>query len=547
MAMMQPLRLMPCPRCEQPVSSERVACRACGSPHHPECWVQGRGCGHYACANHPEVAPPPAMRRPILRAMPRPPREPLSSGAYAVGLAGALALVFFGLIALTGRDLHPPQAPGLNGLAPALMTAGFFAGPSILHVHGVTVDLGTAPTVSWDSDRKHTPVFRFGRDLAEKELPVRDENGRHAVSLPELEPGATYCYRISGWRGGGALEGRFVAPPPGNPAPVSMRTQLLDLPDGGTVAAPTFGAQHVARPLWARRSIPTEVALARDTAILHDGRHVYGLDATSGAVRWTHPAPRPAPYPPLVVDGAVVVLADEGPLALEIESGRPRWRLPLSDVASVWTTGDEVYVHQPGPPARLHRVQAADGRLVSILPLPEVSHRVQVSGEHVLVQIDEPGDSRGELLIRAQERLRGGQRWEKLLFGDALPVLPPITHAGRLYLALKARIEQRDLATGEITGSWDLPAPALAVLPWDGGAVVCTGGPVPKAHLLDAQAQLKRSWTLPSPVSGGTIAGERAALVDSDGVQILELTAGPRWAIGGWSGVTGVSDRKSVV
>ena len=540
----QQLHLSPCPRCHQPVSSERVACRSCGTAHHPECWVHGRGCGFYACGGNPGVLPPPqvaqvASVRPHLRAVRGValPREPLSASTYAVGVAGALALVFFGLIAIAGRDLHPPPLAGAELLAPALVTAGFFCSPSILHVHGVALDTGAETTLSFETDRRFVPVFRFGRDGVDRELKVRAADGHYAVSLPELEPGATYAFRISGWAGGGAHEGRFVAPPPGGPAPVRQRTHLLDLPDGGVLVPATFGPPRLARPLWARDSVPVETLLAGGRAIIHDGRHVYALDATDGHVCWTHPAPHAAPLvSPVVAAGAVIVATTAGPLALDLDTGRVRWRLPLTDVAGLYVVDDEVYAHRAEQPARLHRVQAADGRLVAILPLPAVPHSVQFGRDQALVSINEPGDARGELLLRGVDRLRGQTRWEKLLFGDELPVLPPVGAGDRVCVALRNRVDLRALGTGEVVASWPLPAPAALVLPLsDGGALVCTGGPVPRAHLLDPQAHVRRAWTLPATVTSGVICADRAVLADPDGVQILELTAGPRWGISGWS------------
>lgn len=445
--------------------------------------------------------------------------------------------MFFGLVAMAGHDPHPPAPAGSEG-PPSLSTTGYFAPPSILHVHDVSLEFTSATTavLAWEADRKHVPVFRFGRDVAVKELAVTAGHGRYSVELPPLEPSATYTFRISGWAGGGAHVGRFTAPPPGGPAPSRQRLHLLDLPGGGTLVAPTFGASHFARPLWTRDSVDAELALAGGLAFLHDGRHLYAIDATDGSVRWTHPVVHTSPVPrPITVAGAVIVTSPEGPLALDQETGRPRWRLPLPGVNALYVRGDEVYAHMPGPPARLHRVQAQDGRLISILPMPDVPHRIELAENHVLVIIDEPGDARGEMLVRAVDRLRGETRWEKLFYGDELPVLAPVTSGDRLIVAHKDRVSLLAMSTGASEQSWPLPAPALVIAPTpDGGVLVCTGGPVPRAHLLDAQAKLGRSWTLPTAPLSAAIAGQRAVLSDGDGVQILELTAGPRWGISGW-------------
>jgi hypothetical protein len=289
------------------------------------------------------------------------------------------------------------------------------------------------------------------------------------------------------------------------------------------------------------------MAVAGGVLIVHDGRHVRALDASEGESVWTHPLVAPGtPVRPVVVGSMAVVAADDGPVAHDVETGAPRWRLPLHGVRALHAVADEVYVEVEGPPARLHRVQCADGRIVAILPLPAVPHHVQISAHHVVLGIEESRRADGTiapgpLLVRADDRLRGDRRWERLFEGSEVPVAPPLARGERLWLVHRDRLEVRALADGAVLARHVPEAAVTLLLPLpDGGAILGTGGAMPRAQRLAPDLSVRRTWTLPSAPLRGQAAGARAVLVDADGLQILEMEEGPRW------GVTGLPPIRSV-
>ncbi len=355
---------------------------------------------------------------------------------------------------------------------------------------------------------------------------------RFTVALPALEPGAAYAYRIGGLPGGAAVAGRIAAPPPSDPPATRTRTQLLDLPDGLTLEAPSFGPQRFARPLWVRESgLAGEVAVAGSRVVLHDGRHATVLDATDSTVLWTHPVKwAGVPPKPVVSSGVVVFASVEGPVALDLETGKPRWKLPLEGMRALYACGDEVYALVWGPPPRLFRMEAASGRMISILPMPEVPHEVALGDEHVVVRMEE----RGQMTLQVLDRLRGERRWERLYWGADLPLRAPAIARDRMWLMYADRVEARALANASTLARWPLPAAATCVIPLDdGGALVGTGGDQARLHRLAADGTLKRSWNMLAAPRAGVVAGERAAIAGAEGVEIVELSAGPRWGVSG--------------
>jgi hypothetical protein len=542
--MVQPLRLPLCPRCQQALARERVTCRSCGAAHHPECWVQGRGCGFYACGGNPSVAPPP--ERPV-RLVARDSALQTPSGvSVPVGLAAAAACVLFGLFAWMPGELPAPP-PGAEDRPAAALPPSAELAPPGLFIHDLRVDLaGTGATLAWSGQRAYEPTFRHGRDGPDAEAPVErvevgaGESRSFRVKLANLLPGVTYTYRIGGFPGGPQV-GRFTTLPPGDPHPVTLRANLLDLPAGASAVAASFGRDRRARPLWMRSAgAGTGAVAAPGRIVLHDGRHLQVLDLPDARPLWAHPVPAGA-CAPIVVDGLAIAATPHAVHAFDLETGRPRFKLPLPHVRALVEAAGELHVQVAGESPRLFRVLVPEGQVVSVIPLPIGLRELVVCDTHVVLALEESPNSR-DVLVRTLDRLRGERRWERLLAYPDVPALPLFAHAGRLVLAFASRVEARSLEGGEVSAKRTLDAPPVLALPLrDGGALVATAGPAGAfAHHLDAALAPRRVWRLPAPPHSGAVTRDRAALVDPHGVQLLELAEGPCWGVTGLPPLTAV-------
>jgi formylglycine-generating enzyme required for sulfatase activity/outer membrane protein assembly factor BamB len=107
-----------------------------------------------------------------------------------------------------------------------------------------------------------------------------------------------------------------------------LRTGVLDA--DGPQAAPTVAwATSVGGPV---RSSPVVV---RNTVIIGGGDGIYALDAATGAVKWKFPSPKGSQSSACVVDDVVYIGAENGTLlALDLASGKPRWRARLGGGAN---------------------------------------------------------------------------------------------------------------------------------------------------------------------------------------------------------------------
>ncbi|MBI4860463.1 MAG: PQQ-binding-like beta-propeller repeat protein [Candidatus Riflebacteria bacterium] len=545
----QPVARLPvCPRCHQPVATERVVCRWCSATHHPECWVVGRGCGHYACAGNPEVLPPFARPRPVR--LPTPAPAPV--GAC---LLGAAACVVFGLIVWSSRDLSqegPIAAARTERSRP--VAAPFSAGPASLFVHDLSIDLepGRA-TLSWQGFKPYSPTFRFGRELADQPVPVARAGEGYRVELTGLIPGATYSYSIGGWQGATSETSRFMALPPDTPVPYGLRTRLPALAADMKVLETNFGERRGARMLWTRDGpLAMGGATGEGRAVLQDGSHLHSLDLDQGDCLWTHPA-RGAPglARPLPLGDRVVAADQAGLFALDLASGQPRWHDPIAPVRILESFGNEIYAVSADKKVTLYRILAEDGRIVAVAGLTGLPRLVALEQDHALLYFDRTsreteatlagswaGEGSGAEIVEASlmvlGRLRGDRRWDRILTGtQRLPALPVVLR-GCVLVPFADRIVGLSLKEGRELSSRRVPAPPTCLLPLgDGTLLAMLGGAEPVAMHLGADLTLRSSWRLVEPVERGVVAGRLAALAGADGLTFLDLASGQRWGVSG--------------
>jgi hypothetical protein len=468
--------------------------------------------------------------------------------------------------------------------------------PASLHVHDLVEEHSPGTlAIRWQSESEYTPVLRFGIDVPDRHVPVdHDPDGYRAV-ISGLVPGGSYVYRIGGWPGGPAEPCRFAAQAPGAGSPHRVRSHFLGLAAGLAVREPNFGDRRPARSLWIREAATLRSGTVADgRCYLLDATHIVAADLDLGHDLWAHPmSGQPGPgreMPRPVAIGSLVVVADaRGPLGLDAASGQPRWRDPIAGVRWLGSAGGEVYAYAHEGAGRLYRIQATDGRIVSVIGVGRLARRVAVDLDHALFYWDRtsrdeearsmgpggegvgegagapapgvrppppqfPGaglgeapdatgglvvgrlrwDISGDSLLKVTDRLRGAGGWEKPFARDQAPVLPPVLAGGRVLLAFPDRLVALAARDGRELAQRAVAAAPTALLAGGGGSILlATGGDAPAVEVLSPALAVRRSFKLPSPVRRGAWSGDLVALADPDGLTLLDLSTGQWWAISG--------------
>jgi outer membrane protein assembly factor BamB len=399
-------------------------------------------------------------------------------------------------------------------------------------------------TVAADGTQARSPVATI--PLSGRRSPWRAAAGRLGVRLPGRAalldvPPAAAALGLPLRRGAAGL-----------PRP-QWRLRLDGSVQGGiaragggvVVAASTAGDVAAIRPAAGRASWEWRTRLGpvyrrpgvdpgTDTLFVPSAdRHLYALDAGTGAVRWRFDTGAPVLSEPLAAAGHVVFCAGERLLALDAATGQLAWAVPGRGFSAGRPGGDgeRVYTAAADGYARAHDLRT--GREAWSHPMVSGDrHRVALySGwDDVVV----PGD--GVVIVatvsgsQALDAATGTPRWTfpgatmyppAVVLGDGTALLT--TEQG-----VVSRVGLADGATAwQASLGMRVQNAGLAVA-GDSAWVVSAHGRLARVRLADGLRQGSRRFTRAQCFSAPAVAGDVLVAGDQDGViHGLRLPAGP--------------------
>jgi hypothetical protein len=295
-------------------------------------------------------------------------------------------------------------------------------------------------------------------------------------------------------------------------------------------------------------------SIADGRVFLQDSSHLQAIGIDTGEVLWTHPLPANWFLPPPFTVGDLVVAADpDSVVGFDGGSGRPLWKAPIARARWFGACGDDLYVHGHDQRSIIHRLQAADGRLVALMPAPGLPRTIGLDGEELVLVRDRASrleearlggrnagegdggerlDGPGDATLTVWSRWRGERRWDRVFSGRDALLLPPVTAGGRLVLVQSGRVTSFGL-DGRACAGRPLTEPATCLLAAGDRVLLATGGLNPRVELLGPTLELLRWWGLPEPALHGAATPQLVALAGLEGVYFLDLATGQRWGLSG--------------
>lgn len=162
--------------------------------------------------------------------------------------------------------------------------------------------------------------------------------------------------------------------------------------------------------LWAFKTgdnVATRPVVAGETVVFgSEDRNVYGVDATTGALRWTVETGGPVVSSPALVEDVVVIGSDDGAVyGLDPQTGEQRWLFATDDAIEAPIVAADGVVYVAGRDGTLYALDPASGEEIWAGSAGQVLRTAPAVGADRVVVVDDYGR------VLAFDRETGQRLW----------------------------------------------------------------------------------------------------------------------------------------